>query len=133
MSPRHITKLFCPSNHRIGTVGADDDGLLVEYTAEVWHTGGMFGAPATNRLTVDEVMPTADGDQAVWVAEEFGGYCNQCKRPVTLPVRQLWSAGKAHQKDLKLGFADSTDAVWRKSGHERMYPQDMPRHKRDPR
>ena len=119
MSARHITKLFCPSNHRIGTVGADDDGLLVNYTAEVWHPDGVFGAPAIDRLPHDQVGM-------------LGAYCPKCRTLVELDVRQLRAAALAAQSGLHVPSLNAADKEWMDAGHPSIAPE-VERLKNDPR
>jgi len=117
---RPITKVFCPSNHRVGTVGADADGLLVEYTAEVWHPTAVFGAPATDRLADD-------------VAGFMGAYCKGCNRPVQLDVRQLRESALSGAKQARGVFTDSEDKMWVGAGHAPLYESDVRRMRHDPR
>ena len=120
MSGRDVTKVFCPRNHRVGTVVADADGLLVDYSALVLHRDGMFGADSANRLRDD-------------AADVFEAYCKSCRKPVQLDARQLRSAAKAGQRDIVQPYGDTLDAVWVDAGRTPMYPPGTTRHKRDPR
>jgi hypothetical protein len=45
MNGRDITKVFCPRRHRVGTVRADADGLLIAYSAEVWQHQRLVWCP----------------------------------------------------------------------------------------
>ena len=117
---RPITKLFCPSNHRIGTVGADEDGLLVEYTAEVWHPNGVFGAPATDPLPDD-------------VAGFIGAYCPKCRALVELDVRELRAAALAAQRGVHAESLNADEKAWIDAGHAPTIPPGTPRLKTDPR
>ena len=117
---REITKLFCPSNHRIGTVAADDNGLLVEYTAEGWGSDGVFGAPATDRLLDD-------------VAGFLGAYCPKCRTLVELKVSDLRNAALAAQRGVHGSSLDADDKAWTQTGQPPMVPPGTRRHKSDPR
>lgn len=120
MSNRDITGVFCPRNHRVGTVRADSNGLFIEYTGQVWHTTGMFGAPAIDRLPGDEVGA-------------FGGYCKTCKKPVRLDVQELRAAAVAGQRDIHAPYSDTLDRLWVDTGQPPIYPPGTTRHKSDPR
>lgn len=120
MSETERVKVFCSRNHRVGTVCTDSDGLLLRYSAEVWDTGALFGAPAVDRLP--------DG-----VAMVLGGYCAACKRAVVLDTRLLREAYAAGRGDIHVGDADSADRQWTRAGQPPIYPRDTPRHKTDPR
>ncbi|HEU0191428.1 MAG TPA: hypothetical protein VFR17_09175 [Mycobacterium sp.] len=116
---RQITKVFCVRNHRIGTVCADADGLFIDYTAEVHHRGGIFGARTTDRLSDDEVCALT-------------GYCASCKQPVALDSRTLRRSALSGERDVHAPSADAADATWRQAGREPLYPHDVTRHKTDP-
>ena len=117
---RVITKLFCPSNHRIGTVGADAEGLVVEYSAEVWHTDGVFGNPTTYRLD--------DGDPTV-----LGAYCSTCRNLVQLSVPDLRAAAHNAKRGIHPPSLDAADKAWTDAGYPAIVPPGTPRHKKDPR
>lgn len=120
MKARPLMKVFCPRNHCVGTVSADAIGLLINYTAEVFHTTGVFGGDAVDRLV--------DDDMTV-----LGGYCNACKKPVGLDARRLSSRAMAGDRDFRAAFSDTSDRSWTKAGHPPMYPPGMTRHRGDPR
>jgi hypothetical protein len=120
MSDRDITKVFCPRRHRVGTVRADADGLLIDYSAMASHNGGLFGAPAVDPLRDDE-------------AAVLGGYCKPCKKPVQLDVQRLRAAALAGERDIEARYGDTLDNIWTDAGHPPIYPPGMTRHKTDPR
>lgn len=85
---REVLKVFCPRNHRIGTMIADTEGYAVEYTANVVHIDSVFPSSqkVTDRLSREEVASLA-------------AYCRSCNRPVTLSVRALLRAADGGKRD----------------------------------
>ncbi|HKI43098.1 MAG: hypothetical protein P4L48_03355 [Mycobacterium sp.] len=116
---REVLKVFCPRRHRVGTVRADVDGLLVDYSAEAWHNG-LFGTRAVDQLFDDE-------------AGELGGYCKPCKKPVQLDIQRLRAAALAGERDIQAPYGDTADRGWTDAGRPPMYPPGTTRHKTDPR
>jgi hypothetical protein len=118
---RAIVKVFCPRNHRVGTVTANSDGLTVDYTGEVWHTTGIFGA--TSRL------PLSDDD-----ATDFAAYCPTCKKSVALNTRTLRDAALGGRRDAHAPFSDTIDKTWTSDrGRKPLYAPGLTRFKDDPR
>ena len=123
---REVVKVFCQrnkrNNHRIGTVIADREGYAVEYVAEVWYSGSVFGSErmVTDRLRNDEVV-------------EFAAFCRPCKRPVVLDSRSLLDAAQNGIRGYHAPFSDAIDNVWKQAGREPLYPSDIRRLKNDPR
>lgn len=120
MTARDVVKVFCPRNHRVGTVRADADGLLLDYTAKVHHPTGIFGARAVDRLPDDAAMV-------------LGGYCKACRKPVQVDVRQLREAAGSGRRGIAQPFGDAVDHEWRQAGRPPMYPPGATRGKGDPR
>lgn len=119
---REITRVWCASKkrHKVATVCADDEGLVLNYVAEVWHTTGSFGADCAERLR----------DDAVGM---IYGYCKACKKPVELLVAELRAAGLAGARDMTMQFLDAIDKTHVDAGYPAMYPPGGQRHKTDPR
>ena len=117
---REVLKVFCPRNHRVGTVVADGQGLRIDYDSEVHHTTGIFGAPYRMRL--------GEGD-----VTGFAAYCKVCMKSVGLSVQGLRAAAHADRRHLHAPYSDTSDHIWTDAGHPPMYPPGTTRHKHDPR
>lgn len=120
---RVLTQVWCPSSkrHKIGTVCADEQGLFISYTAEVWHTTGIFGSR-------EHVIDRLDDDIA-----ELGGFCRSCKKVVQLARPALRAAALAGTRQITMPFAHTADHVFVDAGYPAMYPPSIPRDKTDPR
>jgi hypothetical protein len=120
MSGREVLKVFCPRNHRVGTVTVDDDGYAIDYIAEVWHSGpSIFGSPSSIRLDDDVIGFTA--------------FCNTCKKSVELNAPALIAAVASGTRGVRPQFSDAIDNAWTKAGGQPSYPPDLHRFGHDPR
>jgi hypothetical protein len=118
---RAVVKVFCPRNHRVGTVTAGPDGLTVNYTGEAWHTTGIFGAPSRLSLTDDD-------------ATDFAAYCTACRKSVALNTRTLRAAALGGRRDAHAPFSDTIDKTWTSDrGRKPLYPPGLTRFRHDPR
>jgi hypothetical protein len=119
---RDIVKVFCPRNHRVGTVTADPEkGLLLAYVAEVLHTDGIiFGAAST--------LPLADDEVAV-----FAGYCKSCKSSVNLDASGLRAAVRDRITEVHAPYSVAVDKEWADVGWDRIYPPSPKWLRHDPR
>lgn len=121
MMGREVLKVFCWRNHRVGTVTAGPNGLVLEYTGEVWHTTGIFGAPSVLRLTDDD-------------ATDFAAYCPTCRKSVALNTRTLRDAALGGRHDARAPFSDTIDKLWTSDrGRKPLYPPGLTRFRHDPR
>jgi hypothetical protein len=114
---REIVIVRCMRRHRIGSVIADADGLIVNYVGEVWHVGGIFGADSTVRLTEDELL-------------DFDAYCNVCRKSVRLNTANLRAAALDGKPGVSAPFTDTIDREW--TGGP-LYSPGLKRFRHDPR
>jgi hypothetical protein len=119
---RAAVKVFCPRNHRVGTVLADAEGYAVEYIGAVRHPGVVFGS---EHMVADRL----DGDAVT----ELAGFCRPCNRPVTLDSGALLHAAQRGTPGHHVPFADSLDKRWADAGREPMYSGELRRLRHDPR
>jgi hypothetical protein len=123
---REIVKVFCMKGHRVATVVAHSDALVVDYVGEVWHRKdgrtGIFGAPGCKlRLTEDE-------------SDDFEAYCRTCRKSVRLNSATLRAAALERRRGISAPFVDTIDRAWiRQRGRQPLYPPDLERFKDDPR
>lgn len=118
---RDIVKVFCPRNHRIGTLTGDTEGLLLDYVAEVLHGRGViFGAPSTHRLRDDEVAA-------------FAGYCTSCRSSVDLDTSILHAAVRDRVSEVHATFSVAIDLQRADVGWDRLYPPGLEWLRHDPR
>lgn len=134
---RVITGIYCADKrrHHVGDVCADADGFLVSFTAEVWHTDGIFGSDkeVVHRLPVDDELDIEDQALRSCLTEELPGYCKRCNKAVVLNAGALRQAALKGAKNITVAFADTSDNAWKQAGNPPMYPPGMTRHKADPR
>lgn len=140
---RTVTRILCADvkdRHIIGEVCADSEGLLVSYTAEVWHPDKVFGS---NESVIDRLPELADDFVAdlpqssqpaqPGSTEVLGGYCKGCNRPAQLNVGALRQAALTGAKEMRVPFTDTADKVWVDAGYAPLYSPDIRRERHDPR
>lgn len=120
---REVLKVYCPRNHKVGSVTADADAgvYVVNHFAAL---GGVEGPiyPSKNQvrspLLRDEVAETT-------------AYCKTCKEPVTLDLRVISRKVAAGARDHHAAYSNAIDKTWRQAGREPMYPPDATRRNDD--